>query len=61
MREYRVESMEVVDSSVQSLPRSSGQERLLLVTCYPFDALLFNGPLRYVVAAVPVTAAVAAI
>ena len=56
-----MESMEVVDSSVQSLPRSSGQERLLLVTCYPFDALLFNGPLRYVVAAVPVTAAVAAI
>ena len=57
-REYRVESIEVVDSRVQSLPRASPQERLLLVTCYPFDALLFNGPLRYVVAAVPVASAV---
>jgi sortase A len=28
---------------------------LLLVTCYPFDALSANGPLRYVVTALPAT------
>ena len=30
-----------------------GGERLLLVTCYPFDALVPGGPLRYVVVADP--------
>lgn len=57
-REYRVESIEVVDSRVHSLPQSSLEDSLLLVTCYPFDTSLFNGPLRYVVAAVPVASAV---
>ena len=52
-RVYRVESIEVVDASTHDLPRLTGAERLLLVTCYPFDALRANGPLRYVVGAVP--------
>jgi sortase A len=52
-RDYRVESREVVDASKQSLPVLVGEERLLLVTCYPFDALQANGPLRYVVGARP--------
>ena len=52
-RAYRVESIEVVDASTHDLPRLTGAERLLLVTCYPFDALRANGPLRYVVGAVP--------
>ena len=52
-RTYAVAALEVVDASVQSLPVSSGVERLLLVTCYPFDALQPGGPLRYVVHALP--------
>lgn len=52
-RDYRVESLEVVDASTHALPQRSGDERLLLVTCYPFNALQANGPLRYVVGAVP--------
>ena len=55
-REYRVETIEVVDSSRQSLARDTEVERLLLVTCYPFDALRANGPLRYVIAARPESA-----
>jgi sortase A len=50
-REYRVETLEVVDASTQSISPEAGEERLLLVTCYPFDALQANGPLRYVVGA----------
>ncbi len=53
-RDYRVETREVVDASTQSLSPQVGQEQLLLVTCYPFDALQANGPLRYVVGARPV-------
>ncbi len=53
-RTYRAASAEVVDASEESLPVSTGVERLLLVTCYPFDALQANGPLRYVVQALPV-------
>ena len=52
-REYRVETLEVVDASAQSISPIAGEERLLLVTCYPFDALQANGPLRYVVGARP--------
>lgn len=52
-RDYRVESRDVVDASKQSLSAQVGEESLLLVTCYPFDALQANGPLRYVVGARP--------
>jgi sortase A len=54
-RDYRVETREVVDASAQTLSPEAGEERLLLVTCYPFDALQANGPLRYVVGARPAT------
>lgn len=54
-RDYRVVSNAVVDASVQSLPVADDAEGLLLVTCYPFDALISNGPLRYVVGALPAT------
>lgn len=53
LREYRVESAEVVDSHRVALQREAGDERLLLVTCYPFDTLRVGGPLRYVVRARP--------
>lgn len=53
-RDYRVDNAAVADTRVQSLARDEHRETLLLVTCYPFDALSANGPLRYVVAALPV-------
>mgnify|MGYP005844971467 CR=1 FL=1 len=63
-RTYRVNSTRVVDSryhriNTAMLPRDS----LVLVTCYPFDGLEADGPLRYVVearatASNPITAVV---
>lgn len=51
-RTYRVSSTRIVDSryhqiNTSMLPRDS----LVLVTCYPFNGLEANGPLRYVVEA----------
>lgn len=51
---YRVRDMQIVDSEQQQLLLSSEVNRLLLVTCYPFDALNPGGSLRYLVAATPV-------
>ncbi len=52
--EYRVQALRVVDSDQESLSvDTSTDKKLLLVTCYPFDAILAGGPLRYVVTAVP--------
>ena len=53
-RNYRVEGMHIVDASRERMPLRAGQpSQLLLVTCYPFDALSAGGPLRYVVSARP--------
>ena len=51
---YRIVAARVVDSRAAPLlldPRAPG---LLLVTCYPFDALASGGPLRFLVLAEPV-------
>lgn len=53
-RRYRVARTGIVDASRESLRRDSLNDALVLVTCYPFDALLPGGPLRYVVTAEPV-------
>lgn len=53
LREYRVQATRVADASRELLPVNVDAEQLLLVTCYPFEALTANGPLRYVVSAVP--------
>jgi sortase A len=52
-REYQVSELSIVDAGQESLTGGSSEEALLLVTCYPFDALQAGGPLRYVVTAVP--------
>lgn len=49
---YRVTHSEILDSRSQGLAVESAAEtpsKLALVTCYPFDAISFNGPMRYVV------------
>jgi sortase A len=53
-RDYRVTGMRVVDSTHTRFAAAESADALLLVTCYPFDAIVPGGPLRYVVEAVPV-------
>lgn len=49
--DYRVDASRVVDSRHSRLPAATSVDRLWLVTCYPFDAIVPGGPLRYVVQA----------
>ena len=46
---YLVNALYVVDSSQQELMTAGDQNQLILVTCYPFNAIDPGGPLRYVV------------
>ncbi len=46
---YRVTATEVVDSRTHGLRLGGEAPRLTLVTCWPFDAVVPGGPLRYVV------------
>lgn len=56
---YRVARMRVIDSRHARLPDADSEDGLLLVTCWPFDAVMPGGPLRYVVWARRVDAPVA--
>ena len=53
LRHYRVQASRVLDAKHESLSAGTAQEALLLVTCYPFDALSVGGSLRYAVTALP--------
>jgi sortase A len=48
---YTVADTKVSDSSLGPLLLDPTRDSLTLVTCYPFDALLAGGPLRYEVTA----------
>ncbi|MGM0570047.1 class GN sortase [Marinobacter sp.] len=51
-RRYRVASVRIVDSRKEQIELNHyDQNSLVLVTCYPFDSLDANGPLRFVVEA----------
>ena len=50
-RRYVVVDALVVDERDTSVLAETGEPRLTLVTCFPFDALVPGGPLRYVVRA----------
>lgn len=52
-RRYRVADTRIADSRTESIGIEQGRARLVLVTCYPFDAIQAGGPLRYVVTAWP--------
>jgi sortase A len=54
-RGYRVTRVGVVDSGQSGLSPGGSAERLVLVTCYPFDAIDPGGPLRLVVEAAPIS------
>lgn len=46
---YEVTDMQIIDSSKTQLWLNTEDDRLTLVTCYPFDAIVAGGDLRYVV------------
>jgi sortase A len=48
---FRVQELAVVDSRSAVVRTEFGSIGLILMTCYPFDALVPGGPLRYVVTA----------
>lgn len=48
---FTVQELTVVDSRHTRLGNYDQAETLILTTCYPFDALIPGGPLRYVVKA----------
>ncbi len=50
-RRYRVRDRRIADSRTDSIGTEQDQPQLVLVTCYPFDAVTPGGPLRYVVTA----------
>lgn len=52
-RRYIVTGSRVADSSHERIAVDHHDDALLLVTCWPFDAVVPGGPLRYVVTATP--------
>ena len=53
---YQVTRLQVLDARRTRLTAGSDRPELILVTCYPFDALRAGGPLRLVVTALPINA-----
>jgi sortase A len=54
-RVYSVSEIDIVNAETHMIDMSvgeSGLAQLMLVTCYPFNALQSGGPLRYVVTAI---------
>jgi sortase A len=58
---YQVDSIEIIDSQTQQInssakniaPNTNTTAELILITCYPFNALSAGGSLRYVIKARP--------
>jgi len=51
IQRYRVAATRVVDKDQVRLPNAAESPVLVLSTCYPFDAVVPGGPLRFVVTA----------
>jgi sortase A len=50
-RRYRIIEQRVMDQRRDSVATNQEGEELILITCFPFDAITSGGPLRYVVRA----------
>ncbi len=50
-RRYRVNNIEIIDTRQMPEVVFDNEDKLTLITCYPFDAVIPGGPLRYVVQA----------
>jgi len=48
---YRIREQQVLDSRRDGIPLTRDGQEVVFVTCYPFDAVMPGGPLRYVVRA----------
>jgi sortase A len=48
---YMVSDINIIDSTKQDISIHSNQDELKLITCFPFDAFIARGPLRYVITA----------
>jgi len=48
---YSVTDIDIIDATKQDISIHTNRNELKLVTCYPFDAIVAGGPLRYVVTA----------
>ena len=48
---YKVSDIKIIDATKQDISIYSNQDELKMITCYPFDAIVARGPLRYVVTA----------
>ena len=48
---YQIKTIDIVDSRVATIKTEQPRQVLVLVTCYPFDAIVAGGPLRYVLTA----------
>lgn len=53
LTDYILESVTIVDVDSEELHIDTSADGLLLITCYPFDALVAGGPLRAVAFASP--------
>ncbi|WP_372635959.1 class GN sortase [Alcanivorax jadensis] len=51
LQKFRITAQQVTNSQKQPLHIPLDDKQLLLITCYPFDAITPGGPLRYVVTA----------
>lgn len=51
MVRYRVREMRILDHRETAVLAPTNEQTLTLITCYPFDAVVSGGPLRYVVIA----------
>ena len=50
---YRIKELFVIDKTKTPFIPTDMSNKLMLITCYPFDAITAGGPLRYVVIAEP--------
>ena len=48
LHQYRIEETRIVDSRTTRIDPTLGNDQLVLVTCYPFDAIGVGGPMRFV-------------
>lgn len=48
---FAVQDHQIVDSRTATISILEGERQVILVTCYPFHAIVPGGPLRYVVTA----------
>ena len=54
---YLVRDSQIVDARTASIDLTDGGDQLVLVTCYPFDAVSSGSPLRYLIRAIRVPSA----